>query len=72
MAYYDVIILTMQYLQAKSMSVADAVRLDGEVLQQPTTPVVKETNIKKKATMKRAIMERPMSEKTSFVFLRKC
>ncbi len=45
------------------MSVAEAVKLEGEVLQQPTMPVVKETNMKKKATMKRAIIERPMSEK---------
>jgi hypothetical protein len=45
------------------MRVAEAVRLEGEVLQQPTMPVVKETNMKKKATMKRAIIERPMSEK---------
>jgi hypothetical protein len=43
------------------MSVAEAVRLEGEVLQHPTMPVVKETNMKKKATMKSAIMERPMS-----------
>ncbi len=45
------------------MRVAEAVRFEGEVLQHPTTPVVKETNMKKKATMKRAIMERPISEK---------
>ena len=45
------------------MRVAEAVRLEGEVLQQPTMPVVKETNMKKNATMKRAIIERPMSAK---------
>ena len=38
-------------------------RLDGDVLQHPTIPVVKDTNMKKKATMKSAIMERPMSGK---------
>ena len=37
--------------------------LDGEVLQQPTTPVVKETNMKKKATMNRAIIARAISER---------
>jgi hypothetical protein len=36
--------------------------LEGEVLQQPTIPVVKETNMMKKATMNKAIMARPMSE----------
>ena len=48
------------------MSVADAVRFEGEVLQHPTTPVVKDTNMKKKATMNKAIMERPISEKFKF------
>ena len=48
------------------MSVADAVRFEGEVLQHPTTPVVKDTNMKKNATMNKAIMERPMSEKYKF------
>lgn len=51
------------YLHARSIRIAEDVMFDGEVLQHPTTPVVKETNMKKKATMKRAIMERPMSEK---------
>jgi len=50
------------------MRVAEAVRLEGEVLQHPTTPVVKETNMKKKATMKRAIMERPISEKNNNLY----
>lgn len=35
--------------------------LDGEVLQHPTMPVVKATNMKKNATMKRAIIARPIS-----------
>ena len=51
------------------MRVAEAVRLEGEVLQQPTMPVVKETNMKKNATMKRAIIERPMSAKNEKMFL---
>lgn len=34
---------------------------EGDVLQHPTIPVVNETNIKKKATMNRAIMARPIS-----------
>lgn len=46
-----------------SMSTAELVMLDGEVLQQPTMPVVNETNIMKKDTMNSAIMARPMSEK---------
>ncbi len=45
------------------MRIAEDVMFDGDVLQQPTIPVVKETNMKKKATMKSAIMARPMSEK---------
>ena len=45
------------------MRTADAVILDGDVLQHPTTPVVNETNMKKKATMKSAIIARAMSEK---------
>ena len=49
------------------MSVADAVRFEGEVLQHPTTPVVKDTNMKKNATMNKAIMERPISEKYNFL-----
>ena len=44
------------------MRIADDVMLEGDVLQQPTIPVVKETNMKKKATMKRAIIARPISE----------
>ena len=40
---------------------ADDVMLEGDVLQQPTMPVVKETNMKKKATMKSAIIARPIS-----------
>jgi len=35
--------------------------LDGDVLQQPTMPVMKETNMKKKETMKKAIIARPKS-----------
>ena len=45
------------------MRMADEVMLEGEVRQQPTMPQVKDTNMKKKATMNRAIMARPMSEK---------
>ncbi len=43
------------------MRTAEAVIFDGDVLQHPTTPVIKLTNMKKKATMKSAIIERPMS-----------
>ena len=52
---------TFLYLQAKSMRMADDVMLEGDVLQQPTIPVVNETNMKKNATMKSAIIARPMS-----------
>ena len=45
------------------MRTADAVILDGDVLQHPTTPVVNETNMKKKATMKSAIIALAMSAK---------
>ena len=51
----------VMYLHAKNINNADAKMFDGDVLQQPTTPVMKETNMKKNATMKRAIMERPIS-----------
>merc|ERR550517_2348856 len=44
--------------QAMSMRMADAVMLDGEVFQQPRTPAVNETNMKKKPTMNRATMAR--------------
>ena len=47
--------------QAINMRIAEAVMLDGEVFQQPRTPAVKETNMKKKPTMKRATMARLMS-----------
>ena len=43
------------------MSTAEEVMLEGEVRQQPTMPVTKETNMKKKLTMKKAIMARPKS-----------
>ena len=42
---------------------ADPLILEGEVLQHPTTPVINETNMKKKAVMKSAIIARPISEK---------
>ena len=45
------------------MRIPEDVMLDGEVLQQPTMPVVKETNMKKKDTMNSAIIPRPMSGK---------
>ncbi len=44
------------------MRTAEAVIFEGEVLQHPTTPVMKLTNMMKNATMKSAIMERPISE----------
>ena len=62
MRYNGVTVYSNCNLHAISISMADEVILDGEVLQQPTTPVVKATNMKKKATMKRAIMARPISE----------
>ena len=44
-----------------SIRMAEAVMFDGEVFQQPRMPAVKETNMKKKPTMNRAIMARIMS-----------
>jgi hypothetical protein len=44
------------------MSTAEAVMLVGEVFQQPRTPAVKATNMKKNPTMNRAIIARAMSE----------
>ena len=58
--------VSLLYLQAISMRMAEAVMLEGEVFQQPRMPAVKETNMKKKPTMKRAIMARIMSAKLSF------
>ena len=46
---------------AKSMRAAVVPTLAAERRQQPTTPVQKATKMKKKATMKRAIIERAMS-----------
>ena len=43
--------------------------MDEEVRQQPTMPAVKATNMKKKDTMKKAIMARPMSEKNGNLLL---
>ena len=43
------------------MRIAEEVMLDGDVLQQPITPVVNETNMKKNPTMNRAIIDLPMS-----------
>jgi hypothetical protein len=48
-------------LHASNMRMAEAVMFDGDVLQHPTTPVMKETNMKKKATMNKAIIDRPIS-----------
>ena len=45
-----------------SMRMAEAVMFDGEVFQQPRMPAVKETNMKKNPTMKRAIIARIISE----------
>ena len=50
-------------LHAISIKMAEPLMFDGEVLQHPTTPVMNETNIKKKAVIKSAIIARPMSEK---------
>ena len=50
-------------LQAISIKMADPLILEGDVLQHPTTPVINETNMKKKAVMKSAIIARPISEK---------
>ena len=67
-----------EYIHAKSIKTADACIFDGDVLQHPTIPVVNETNMKKKATMKSAIIARDISEMekkkyivriTEFVFL---
>ena len=51
-----------EYVHAKSIKTADACILDGDVLQHPTIPVVNETNMKKKATIKSAIIARDISE----------
>ena len=40
--------------------------LDGDVLQQPTIPVVNDTNMKKNATMKRAIIARDISKRKTY------
>ena len=50
-----------RYLQARSMRMAVLVMLPAPRRQQPTTPVQKATKSKKKDTMKRAIMARPIS-----------
>lgn len=52
-----------RHLQAINMSIADPLMFEGDVLQQPTTPVMNETNMKKKAVIKSAIIARPMSAK---------
>ena len=52
-----------------SMRMAEAVMLDGDVFQQPMMPAVKETNMKKKPTRKRAIMARIISRKLVKIFL---
>merc|ERR1712218_9740 len=46
--------------QAMSIKMAEAVMFEGDVFQHPRTPAVKETNMKKKPTMKRATMARFM------------
>lgn len=48
-------------LQARSIKMAVLVMLPAPRRQQPTTPVQKATKSKKKDTMKRAIMARPIS-----------
>ena len=47
--------------QAISIRMAEAVMLEGDVFQQPRMPAVKETNMKKNPTMKRAIIARIIS-----------
>ena len=42
--------------------------LDGDVLQQPTIPVVNDTNMKKNATMKRAIIARDISKRKTYFY----
>ena len=44
---------------------AVAVMFPGDLRQQPTIPVQKAENIARKATIKRAITERPMSANES-------
>jgi hypothetical protein len=46
--------------KAISIKMADPLIFEGEVLQHPTTPVINETNMKKKAVMKSAIIARPI------------
>ena len=53
-----------RHLQARSIKMAVLVMFPAPRRQQPTTPVQKATKSKKKETMKRAIMARPISEKT--------
>ena len=49
-------------LQAIRMRTADAVISEGLVFQQPLTPAMKETAMKKNPTINMAIIARPMSE----------
>ena len=60
-AFYIWYICLNEYVHANSIKIADACILDGDVLQHPTIPVVNETNMKKKATMKSAIIARDIS-----------
>ena len=50
-----------KFLHASNMRMAVLVMLPAPRRQQPTTPVQKATKSKKKDTMKRAIMARPIS-----------
>lgn len=54
------------YLHARSMRMAVLVMLPAPRRQQPTTPVQKATKSKKKDTMKRAIMARPISKQQKY------
>ena len=50
------------YLQATSMSTAEAVIFVGLVFQQPLAPAINETQMKKNPTINKAIMARPISK----------
>lgn len=52
------------YLHARSMRIAVAVMLPGDLLQQPVTPVQNAAKMVTKVRMNRAIIERPMSVKS--------
>lgn len=45
-----------------SIKTPEAVMFEGDVLQQPTIPVINETNMKKNEQMNKAIIDRPISK----------